>query len=351
MFWRASPAPFATTGNAHLSVAVRLGRMAALHMTNLRALVKRALAFVAALAASASALAVPPLLSPAEVHALLGRPDVRLVDIRDKASYDDGHISGALWAPYASFRGPAANPGLLPPLPEITGRVQSLGLTSRTHAVIVSTGDDVTDFGAAARVYWTLKVAGLSELSILNGGMAAWTAAGLPQDKLPASAVASRYAPRIDQSLIATREQTLAAARGASAALVDARPAAFYAGETRHQAAKLPGTLKGAVNVEHASWFKPGSTAFVSADEAREIAAARSLDPARDTISFCNTGHWAATNWFAMSEVLGRKNVRLYAGSMVDATQASELPPMQNVPGRLGQLVIDWKLWLERTFD
>jgi len=337
--------------NAHLSVTLRVGRMAALHLRILRPVVKRVLAFIAALAASASVLAAPPLVSPAEVHALLGRPEVRLVDIRDKASYDGGHISGALWAPYASFRGPAANPGLLPPLPELTGRVQSLGLTPRTHVVIVSSGSDASDFGAAARVYWTLKVAGLSELSILNGGMVAWKAAALPQDKLPASAVASAYVPRIDQSLVATREQTLAAARAGSATLVDARPVAFYAGETRHQAAKLPGTLKGAMNVEHSSWFKPGSTTFVSADEARRIAAARSLDPARDTISFCNTGHWAATNWFAMSEVLGQKNVRLYAGSMVDATQAAEPPPMQNVPGRLGQLAIDWKLWLERTFD
>jgi len=37
--------------------------------------------------------------------------------------------------------------------------------------VVVSSGKDVTDFGAAARVYWTLKVLGLKELSILNGGV------------------------------------------------------------------------------------------------------------------------------------------------------------------------------------
>jgi thiosulfate/3-mercaptopyruvate sulfurtransferase len=116
-------------------------------------------------------------------------------------------------------------------------------------------------------------------------------------------------------------------------------------------AAKLPGTLKGAVNVEHASWFKPGTSTFVSADEARRIAATKPIDPSRETVSFCNTGHWAATNWFAMSEVLGQPNVKLYAGSMVDWTQDETQLPMDNVPNRAQQLVIDWKLWVDRTFN
>jgi thiosulfate/3-mercaptopyruvate sulfurtransferase len=43
-------------------------------------------------------------------------------------------------------------------------------------------------------------------------------------------------------------------------------------------------------------------------------------------VSYCNTGHWAATNWFVMSEVLGLDNVRLYDGSMVEWTANSDLP-------------------------
>ncbi len=312
---------------------------------------KHLFVLVFALAASASALAAAPLLAPADLHPLLGKPGVRVIDIRDQKSYADKHIPGAVWAAYGSFRGPSTNPGELPTLPVLAKRVQSLGLTPETHAVIVSTGKDVTDFGAAARVYWTLKVLGLKELSILNGGMAAWSAAGLPLDATPVAVAPSNFEPRIDESLVATREQTLAAVGAGNAGLVDGRPAEFFRGETRHQAAKVPGTLKGAVNVEHSSWFKPGTTTFVTSEEARRIAAARPIDPSRDTISFCNTGHWAATNWFAMSEVLGQPNVKLYAGSMVDWTQAPEPPPMDNVPGRFDQLVIDWKLWVDRTFN
>ena len=312
---------------------------------------KRLAAFVLALVASAAPMAAPPLIAPAELNALAGRPNVRIIDIRDPASYAEKHIPGAVSAPYGSWRGPATNPGELPALPALTARVQSLGLAPEVHAVVVSSGKDATDFGASARVYWTLKALGLTELSVLNGGVAAWAAAGLPQDNVAVKVAPSTFLPRLDPAMLATREQVQAAVNGGGVRLVDARPAEFFKGETRHQAAKLPGTLKGAVNVDNARWFKPGTSTFVAADEARRIAASQPIDPSRDTISFCNTGHWAATNWFAMSEVLGQKNVRLYAGSMVDWTQAPEVLPMDNVPNRFAQLVIDWKLWVERTFD
>jgi len=181
--------------------------------------------------------------------------------------------------------------------------------------------------------------------------MAAWSAAGLPLDATPVAVAPSTFEPRIDESLIATREQTLAAFGAGNARLVDARPAEYFRGETRHQAAKWPGTLTSAVIVEHSSWFKPGTATFVTPAEAQRIAADRPIDPSRDTISFCNAGHGAATNWFALSEVLGQQHVKLYAGSMVDWTQSPELPPMDNVPGRYDQLVIDWNLWVDRTFN
>ena len=88
-------------------------------------------------------------------------PQVRVIDIRDPKSYAANHIPGAVNAPYGTWRGPANNPGELPELPKLTALVQSLGLTPATHAVVVSSGADATDFGASARVYWTLKVLGL----------------------------------------------------------------------------------------------------------------------------------------------------------------------------------------------
>jgi thiosulfate/3-mercaptopyruvate sulfurtransferase len=46
--------------------------------------------------------------------------------------------------------------------------------------VVVPAGVNVLDFGSAARTYWTLKYAGVKDVSILDGGVAAWRQAGLP---------------------------------------------------------------------------------------------------------------------------------------------------------------------------
>lgn len=307
---------------------------------------KKILALALSLAAGLS-FAAQPLLTPAELSAQLRNPAVRVIDIRDPKAYSAQHIPGAVNAPYGKWRGPASNPGELPELPKLTALVQSLGLSPATHAVVVSSGADSTDFGASARVYWTLKVLGLKELSILNGGVKAWAQAQLPQDSTAVSVAASAYAPQLDASLIAGRDQVAQKAGSGAAVLVDARPAEFFRGETRHPAARLAGTIEGAVNLEHSRFFDGNSALFVP-EKARQ--ASTSIDPKKETVAFCNTGHWAATDWFALSEIAGHKNVSLYPGSMVDWTQDPKGLPVGNAPGRAKQLLIDAKLWSERTF-
>ena len=54
-------------------------------------------------------------------------------------------------------------------------------------------------------------------------------------------------------------------------------------------------------------------------------------------VSYCNTGHWASTNWFVLSEVLGRSDVRLYSGSMVEWTN-DERRPIESARTRLDDL-------------
>ncbi len=292
-----------------------------------------------------NASAADPLLSAQATQAALATPGTVVIDIRDPKSYASGHIVGALNAPYGTWRGPEGNPGELPALENLTKLVQRLGLTPSAHVIVASSGKDATDFGAAARVYWTLKVLGLQNLSVLNGGLKAWQTAGFSLDTQAVSVTASTYTPTINQNMIATRADVVSSVQSGKAQLIDARPTAFFDGSTRHTAAKVPGTLKGAVSVEHSTWFAPNSSQVVSNTEAKKLALASPIKSEKEVISFCNTGHWAATNWFVLSELVGQPNVKLYAGSMVDWTQADGALPMDNVPNRLTQLYIDAQLW------
>lgn len=169
-------------------------------------LTRYALGLGLSLGATSWALAAQPLLNPEQLQPLLQQADVRLIDIRDPKAFEAGHIAQAANAPYGKWRGPATNPGELPDQAKLVALVQSLGLTPATHAIVISSGADATDFGAAARVYWTLKSLGLKELSIVNGGMKAWESAGKPLGKTQVQIAPSSYAPTFDANWLATQQ-------------------------------------------------------------------------------------------------------------------------------------------------
>lgn len=293
---------------------------------------------VATLGVSSAAWSAQPLLTPGQLDGIRQDAAVRIIDIRPAQEYAGGHIPGAVSAPYGQWRGPADNPGKLPSTDVLTDLVRSLGVGDGTHAVVVSSGANSTDFGASARVYWTLKYLGLHDLSILNGGLKAWADAGLAQDKAAPTVAASTFTAELDESLIATTDQVAEQLDNPNTQLVDARPLDFYLGKTKAPTARVPGTIENAISLDNGKWFKPGTSIFVSADDARKIAAESLPKPAAETISFCNTGHWAATDWFALSEIVGQKNVRLYPASLAEWSQDAKLP-MENVPGRGTQIL------------
>lgn len=271
---------------------------------------------------------------------------VRVIDLRETDAdpgYADGHVPGAVSAPYSDWRGPAVNPGALLPVPDYTALVRRLGVTRATPVVLVSAGDSPSDFGAPARVYWTLKWLGVEHVAILNGGMAAWALAKLPVQRVVIHATPSAFTPALDDQVLATRAQVAAdlSAPAGSVRLLDARPTAFFDGLVKAPAARQPGTLPGAVAFNNLRWFPDGGGALPDRDTLLRIARAVPAAPeAQGTVSFCNTGHWAATNWFVLSQLLGQRNVRLYPGSMVDWSRADE--PMAHVPTRWEQLKQQW---------
>jgi thiosulfate/3-mercaptopyruvate sulfurtransferase len=297
-------------------------------------------AILSILAPLAVAAPAEPLLEPAALAALLKQPNVRVIDIRDgqnaqgKTPYDLGHIPGAAHAPYRFWRGPEKNPGQMRDVDYLGELVARLGVERDTRAVVVFEGRDSTDFGAAARVYWTLRYIGVQRPAILNGGMRAWRAAGLPVDTADVKIAVSNFDPQPQPQLLAARDDVVKLA--SSAVLLDARPPAYFNGEKRHPLAKAPGTIAGAKNLDSEVWFRNGSAVMLPPAELRAVAAKYGVTDSGTTLSFCNTGHWAATNWFVLSEMLGHRDVRLYPESLVEWSQAGL--PMANVPGRLQQL-------------
>lgn len=284
-----------------------------------------------------------PVISPAGLDAYLSEADTApvVLDIRGDA-YGKGHIEGAVPAPYALFRGPAENPGQLLPVEQLEETYESLGLDPERPVVIVVQGASDTDFGAAARVYWTLKSSGFEHLSILNGGTQAWVNAGLPLDQTPVTPEPTELEITWNDTWTAeTPYINDVIAGGRDARLLDARPADFYEGRKAHGAAARPGTLPGAENYAYTGFFVEGATAISPVTDVDRLTEVLGIGRGETVVSFCNTGHWAATNWFALSELAGYEDVKLYPGSMVE--YAATDGEMANAPGLLDNLLDQFK--------
>jgi thiosulfate/3-mercaptopyruvate sulfurtransferase len=116
------------------------------------------------------------------------------------------------------------------------------------------------------------------------------------------------------------------------ALFVDARPEDFYLGQLRHSAAARWGTLPNALHFDSEEWFTPNTGRLLGLKELRAIAQAEGFLQPKAQVAFCNTGHWAATHWFIVSELLGQSQVRLYPESAIAWSQAGL--PMDNEPSR-----------------
>lgn len=309
----------------------------------------QALTVAVVFAVSSQAMAFGPIVPPQELKSLASRGNVRILDIREAQgtpeapNYDAGHIPGSVSAPYSSFRGNKSNPGRPVPEAKLSALLGTIGVTPDTKIVITNRGIDATDFGAAARVYWTLKVAGLKNIAILDGGLKGWASAGYALSTEKPTITPTTLSLKYDESAIVTIDEVSRAlgSKDSKTKLVDARPAGFFKGEVRHDAANRYGTLPGAQNFSHDQWFLPKSATLKPRSEIESLAKRAGLIHDQETVSFCNTGHWAATNWFILSELLGQKGVKMYPESVV-AWSKTDLP-LDNEPGRAGTLWRDLK--------
>ncbi|WP_439498390.1 sulfurtransferase [Bosea sp. (in: a-proteobacteria)] len=272
------------------------------------------------------------LISPEALAERLGDSNLVILDIRSsvdgggKAAYEAGHVPGAVHTNYVAdgWRAKVGNaPGMLPPLDHLARLVGELGIKPHDDVVIVPAGISATDFAAAARVYWTLKLVGHGQQAILDGGFKAWSAdPGRPVETgSSAPNPATPYPVVVQQRLRSTADATLVASRSRLATLVDARSPSYFEGREKAAEATRAGHIPGALSRDYAEAF---DLATGRLKPVRDLSALFAAVPNGPAISYCNTGHTAALNWFVLSEVLGRDEVSLYDGSMTDWTQDPE---------------------------
>ncbi|MBZ0092554.1 MAG: sulfurtransferase [Sulfuricellaceae bacterium] len=244
------------------------------------------------------------------------------LDGHSKLDYLRGHIPCAVYSDYMKdgWRAKVNNiPGMLPPVPQIEKLIGSLGIDGNTHVVIYSAGTNALDMGSATRVYWTLKVLGHDEVSILDGGYNAYAAdkankieTGMNTPKPKA------FVAHFRKDMYPAEADVEKAAKG-GVVLIDNRPSDQYLGVNRTAATvKRNGTIPGAKNLPE-SWLTDNNGGkFRSAAMLVKLYKDVGIPLKGEEINFCNTGHWASLGWFVSSELLGNKQAKVYDGSMAE---------------------------------
>jgi len=269
--------------------------------------------------------ALEPLISVAALRERLGEAGLVIVDIRGRSADDafgDGHIPGAVWSRYpGGWRGVGDIPGAVPTKAALEAQIGGLGITPRSRVVVVPAGTGATEFGGAARVYWTLKYAGLEEVAILDGGWKAWLTEGdNPVETGTASPEPVEFVADINDSILATTEMVEDRNRF-GVTLIDARAPEFYDGETKAAQAREAGHIPGAINLPNTMFYDEATDRLKPRERMARLVPTLLADDGAAAILYCNAGHWSATNWFVLHELLGYPATALYVDSIIGWTQ------------------------------
>ncbi|MGH3835033.1 MAG: sulfurtransferase [Pseudonocardiaceae bacterium] len=209
-----------------------------------------------------------PLITPRELADLLSSPkpptvaDVRwsLTGPPGRVDYRVGHLPGAIFFDVDTDLAGPLGPGGRHPLPypaALQATLRTAGI--RTAAPVIAY--DAADGSVAARLWWLLRWAGHPAVAVLDGGIAAWRAAGLPvtidvpEPRIGTVTVRPGSMPVLDAAR--------AAARARDGVLLDARVPPRYRGQTEPvdpRAGHVPGAVNapfGELTDAQGRWLTP----------------------------------------------------------------------------------------------
>ena len=286
-------------------------------------------------ATSDAAAGINPVVSTIWLSENINNSSMVVIDIRKVEEYREGHIPGSISLTFNAWRTMEGSLGCqLPQKDDLADTVCSVGAEKTTHLIVVGKTDTDTDRVNATRVVWTLKYAGIQHLSILEGGYNKWVREGRPiTGKVTKRARSSLTCEWKDRVLATGKDVADSCAGKAAVVVVDTRPEAQFAGRTACPTVKRKGHIPGAVNLPYSLVFTKDGL-FETKGRLQAVAAQYvGGDRSREIIVVCSNGQFASAWWFALSEMLEYKDVRIYDGSMEEWC-CDETAPLTVVPER-----------------
>jgi thiosulfate/3-mercaptopyruvate sulfurtransferase len=261
-----------------------------------------------------------PLISVAELAGRMTRPGLLVVDCRfeltdtsrGRADYLAGHIPGAVYAHLdEQLSGPRSATAGRHPLPSPEAFARTLGSWGLAPATLVVAYDQAN--GAyASRLWWMLRARGHAQVQVLDGGIAAWRAAGHAVETTLPLIHPTTVAPQAFAGVLDSQALQSALAQG-SIALVDARTADRFAGQNE-TLDPVAGHVPGALNYPFVRNLGADGR-FLDVQQLRQRWQS-TLEAAgrKPLVAMCGSGVTACHNLLALA-LMDQHETRLFAGS------------------------------------
>jgi thiosulfate/3-mercaptopyruvate sulfurtransferase len=262
------------------------------------------------------------LVSPEWLRDRLGAPNVKVVDAswhlpaqnRDaQAEFRAGHIPGAVFFDIDAIADRSTDlPHMLPSAAEFSAAAGALGLSERDTIVVY----DGAGLFSAARVWWTLRAFGATEVRVLDGGLPAWKRAGFLLERGDVEPRPAQFHAALDRSAVRDIGQVRAALASGAETVVDARSAERFRGEAPEPRPGLSsGHMPGARNLPFDRLVEEGR--LVAPARIRALFEEAGVDLDRPITTSCGSGVTAALLLFAL-ENIGKSDVAVYDGSWTE---------------------------------
>ncbi|WP_171162623.1 sulfurtransferase [Streptomyces sp. I05A-00742] len=269
-----------------------------------------------------------PIISARELADRLaaGERPPHLLDVRWQSGgpscrpeYDAGHLPGAVYVDLEDeLTGPRGT-GCRHPLPDpavLGAALRRAGVTADRDVVVYDGGQG----WAAARTWWLLRWTGHPSVRVLDGGLAAWTAAGGELTAEVPAVAEGDFAP--EPGAVPLLDADGAAALARRGVLLDARAGERYRGEVEPLdpvAGHIPGALSAPTteNVDAEGLFRPAA-------RLAERFAALGAVPDAEVGVYCGSGVSGAHEVLALA--VAGVPAALYAGSWSEWTADPSRP-------------------------
>jgi thiosulfate/3-mercaptopyruvate sulfurtransferase len=250
-------------------------------------------------------------------------PDLRVIDAswylpdakRDaKAEYAAAHIPGARFFDIDEITDQRSNlPHMAPPPEKFISRLRAMGIGDG-HQVVIYDGSGLF---SAARVWWTFRLMGKTDVAVLDGGFPKWQAEGREIEDMPPVVRDRHMTVSRQNQLVKDVTQVAHAAKLAEAEIIDARSAARFKGEAPEPRPGLrSGHIPGSKNVPFSTLLNSDGT-MKTPDALRATFEAAGVSLTKPAITTCGSGVTAAVLSLAL-ERIGHRNHALYDGSWAE---------------------------------